>query len=222
MKKQPKQLIILLAILVILAAGFFGVRHYNKAQSNKAAQDTGTAVVAIDAEDIVKISYDYEGETYAMEKENDTWYDASDHSRNLTQYRIESIASTLASLSANRVIENVTDMSQYGLAEGYRTISFETATESHIFYLGDQNTITGDYYLCKPSEGTVYTVDSTFVSRFNYSLDDMVEAEEESTEEASSEEISSEEQTGSEEEISLEEEASEVSEEETEEMAETE
>lgn len=215
MKKQPKQLIILLAILVILAAGFFGVRQYNKAQSNKAAQDAGTAVVAVDAEDIVKISYDYEGETYAMEKEEDTWYDVSDHSRNLIQYRIESIASSLASLSATQMIENVTDMSQYGLAEGYRTISFETATESYIFYLGDQNTITGDYYLCKPSEATVYTVDSIFVSRFNYSLDDMVEAEEESTEEASSEEISAEEEAGSEE-VSLEETSSEMSREETE------
>lgn len=187
MKKQRKQLIILLVILVILAAGFYGIRQYNKVQSNKAQDDTITAVVTVDPEDIVKISYEYEGETYTMEKEEDTWYDAADHSQNLIQYRITSIANTLASLSATQVIENVTDMSQYGLVEGYRTISFETASESYIFYLGEQNTITKDYYICKPSESTVYAVESSFVSKFNYSLDDMVEEEEESTEQESTE-----------------------------------
>ncbi len=128
MKKQPKQLIILLVILVILAAGFLGVRQYNKSQSNKSEEDAETPIVAVDAEAIVKISYDYEGVTYTMEKMENIWYDADDHSRNLIQYRIKSMADVLASLSATQVIESVTDMNQYGLAEGDRTIGFETAT----------------------------------------------------------------------------------------------
>lgn len=193
MKKQPKQLIILLAIMIILVAGFFGVRQYNKVQDSKGLDVVETSIVAIPAEDIIKISYDYEGETYTVEKEEDAWYDAADHTKNLTQYRINNIADALASLSATQVIESVTDMSQYGLAEGYRTISFETAGESYIFYLGEQNTITQDYYICKPSEGKVYAVEAGFANKFNFSLEDIVEEAEESTQETSAEEMSSEE-----------------------------
>lgn len=188
MKKQPKQLIILIAILAILAGAFWGVRQYNRTQGSRDAEQNKTPIISVDSEAIVKMSYDYEGETYTVEKEEDVWYDANDRSRKLIQYRIKSIAKDFAALSAAQVIENVTDMNQYGLAEGYRTISFETATESYIFYLGEQNDITQNYYICKPSEATVYAVGSTLVSKLNYPLDDMVEAEEESLEGESTEE----------------------------------
>lgn len=181
MKKQQRQLIILLVILAIFAAVFFAVKQYNQTLENK-VQEHDNPIVTLNAEDITKISYTYEGETYSLEKEGDIWYDATDHERNLTQSRITGLANALASLYATKVIENVTDMSQYGLTGEYRTISFETATESHIFYLGEQNTITNDYYICKPSESTVYTVELATVSKFNFTLDDMTEVEEENSE----------------------------------------
>lgn len=186
MKRQQKQLILLIAMLVLLAGGYFGIRQYNKAQANKTSLDTNIPMTTVSGEDIVKISYDYEGVTYSMEKDGDTWYDASDRSRKLTQYSITAMASNLAGLKATQQIENVTDLNQYGLTEGYRTISFETASESYTFYLGDQNAITEEYYLCKPSESTVYTVGATLANRFNYTLEDLTEEEEETTEGATS------------------------------------
>lgn len=184
MKKQKIQMLVLLAILVVLAAGFLGIRQYNQMQSEEPQEETGITVVDIAAEDIVRFSYDYEDVTYTFEKEEDTWYAAEDHSLNLVQTSVNSMITDVAPFIAEQVIENVTDMSQYGLAQPARTISFETASESYIFYVGDFNDVSSVYYLCRPSETTVYVVPALTVNRFNRTLEELVEEEEESTETA--------------------------------------
>ena len=183
MKKQKIQMLVLLAILVVLAAGFLGIRQYNQMQSEEPQEETGITVVDIAVEDIVRFSYDYEDVTYTFEKEEDTWYAAEDHSLNLVQTSVNSMITDVGPLVAEQVIENVTDMSQYGLEQPARTISFETASESYIFYVGDFNDVSSVYYLCRPSETTVYVVPALTVNRFNRTLEELVE-EEESTETA--------------------------------------
>lgn len=182
MKKQRKQLMLLIAVLAILAIGYFVLKQYNASQEKKESADTGIFLTEVNADEIVKITYDYDGATYSFEKDGDTWYDTADRSRKLTQYSITAMASNLAGLTATQVLENVTDLEQYGLTEGYRVICFETATESVIYYLGDQNAITEEYYLCKPSESTVYLVGATLANRFNYTPEDLTEEEEETSE----------------------------------------
>ena len=45
----------------------------------------------MNSDDITSFRYVYEGETYAFEKEDDTWYYADDHSLNLNQDRIKAM-----------------------------------------------------------------------------------------------------------------------------------
>lgn len=68
----------------------------------------------MNSDDITSFSYVYEGETYAFEKKDETWYYTDDHSLNLNQERIKAMILKVAPLKADQVIENVTDMSQYG------------------------------------------------------------------------------------------------------------
>ena len=185
MKKQRIQLVILIIVLIVLAGGYFGLKQYNKAQSEKTQDAEGEAIVAANAEDIVKLAYDYEDNNYEYEKEDGTWYYAPNHSLNLTQYRLDNMAETLAGLTAMETIEDVTDMSQYGLDEPSRTLSFETSGESFIFNVGDYNEIAGVYYICRPAATTVYAVKSSDITAFNVDVMDMVEEEEESTESGS-------------------------------------
>ncbi len=191
MKKQRKQFIILLAALVLLAAAIPGVRYLNgrrEAKEAEAAAAEQDSVVVIDAayEDVVKFSYDYDGETYAFEKTGDTWHAAEDDSLKLKEYSIKNMLSGVTPFDAQQVIENVTDLSQYGLAEPERTISFETAGASYILNVGDHNALTGTCYVCMPSETTVYVVEQTVVTRFNQTLEDVVETEEEESVESQS------------------------------------
>ncbi len=197
MRKQRKQLLILLAVLLILAAAIPGVRYFVEKQEEKAAEAAKTeqdSKVLIDAayEDVVKFSYDYEGGNYAFEKAEDTWHAADEPERNLKEYALQNILSGVTPLHVQQTIENVTDFSQYGLEEPQRTIAFETASASYILYVGDYNSLTGTYYISMPSESKVYIVEQTVITGFNQTYEDVTETEEESSEE-SGEDISSEE-----------------------------
>lgn len=96
MKKQQRQILILLVILLALAALFFGVKKYNREQAAKPSETDKITVIDEDSDDIIKFSYDYEGETYCFEKENGTWYSAEDHTLSLLQYRTGSLTEGVA------------------------------------------------------------------------------------------------------------------------------
>ena len=181
MKKKQRQMIGMLLALVVLAAAFLGIRQYNKNASSTTSttEDTQETVLDVNSDDITSFSYVYEGETYSFEKEDDTWYYADDHSLNLKQERIKAMILKVAPLKVNQVIENVTDMSQYGLTNPERTIQYETAERSVIINVGNLNSMTSQYYIAFPSEMTVYAVTTNVVTGFNYTLDDLVETTEE-------------------------------------------
>ncbi len=189
MKKKQRQMIGMLLALVVLAAAFLGIRQYNKNASSAASttEDTQETVLDVNSDDITSFSYVYEGETYAFEKKDETWYYTDDHSLNLNQERIKAMILKVAPLKADQVIENVTDMSQYGLADPERTIQYETADRSVIINVGNLNSMTSQYYIAFPSEMKVYVVATNVVTGFNYTLEDLVEETTEATETAETE-----------------------------------
>ena len=189
MKKKQRQMIGMLLALVVLAAAFLGIRQYNKniASATSTTEDTQETVLDVNSDDITSFRYVYEGETYAFEKKDETWYYTDDHSLNLNQERIKAMILKVAPLKADQVIENVTDMSQYGLADPERTIQYETADRSVIINVGNLNSMTSQYYIAFPSEMKVYVVATNVVTGFNYTLDDLVEETTEATETAETE-----------------------------------
>ena len=189
MKKKQRQMIGMLLALVVLAAVFLGIRQYNKntASATSTTEDTQETVLDVNSDDITSFRYVYEGETYAFEKEDETWYYTDDHSLNLNQDRIKAMILKVAPLKADQVIGNVTDMSQYGLADPDRTIQYETADRSVIINVGNLNSMTNQYYIAFPSEMKVYVVATNVVTGFNYTLEDLVEETTEATETAETE-----------------------------------
>lgn len=178
MRKQKMQMVVLLAILVVLGITFFSVKQYNKAEAAKEEEEIdGEVIIDVSSDDIVKFSYDYEGETYSFyyNADDETWYSADDETLTLKQYRTSSLTSGVAPLIASQVIENVTDLEQYGLTEPQMTINYETASESYIIYVGDNNEVTSTYYVCLPSESTVYVVDASDINKLHVTLDDLID-----------------------------------------------
>lgn len=184
MKKQKIQMLVLLGVLLLLCGTFLGVKKYNQKQAEKPEETDQVVVIDVSTEDIVRFSYDYEGETYAYEKEDDTWYYAPDHSLKLLQYRTGNLMSGLAPLKTGQVIENVTNLEQYGLKEPKQTITYETATESYILYVGSQNSVTGGYYVCMPSQSTVYMVEASAINKLTVTAEDLIDTTTDTTEES--------------------------------------
>ncbi len=69
MKKQGRNFVVLVAVLAVLAAGYFLLVQYNKDQQERESNQTeGEVLVDLDREDILRFSYVYDGETYVFEK----------------------------------------------------------------------------------------------------------------------------------------------------------
>ncbi len=179
MKKQRRQTLLLLLLLTVCGGALFALRGYNGSREEKGEEAEGEVIIAVASEEIIRYGFDYEGVSYVLEKEEDTWYDAENHERNLYQYRTAALTEGVAPLVAVQVLENVSDLSQYGLKEPQRTIFYETATESYTLYVGDKNTVTSSYYVSLPSDGNVYVVESAAINRFNVTLEDLTDATEE-------------------------------------------
>lgn len=175
MKRQQRQTLVLLLVLAALGGVLFGVRRYNRIREERGEEPEGEVILAVDSDEIIRYGFDYEGESYVLEKEGDTWYDAENHARNLYQYRAAALTEGVAPLVATQVIENVSDLGQYGLEEPQRTIFYETATESYTLYVGDKNTVTASYYVSLPSDSNVYVVEGAAINRFNVTLESLTD-----------------------------------------------
>lgn len=175
--KKSMRLVCLLLVLLVLLAVFFGLKKNNANQSDIVAE-TEITVIDVKKEDVVRISYDYEGENYSFEKVDGVWYYAPDHSVEVTQMFVSSMSGIVGPLRAKQAIEGVADMSQYGFAEDVRTIRFETKEAAYSVELGTYNSLADVYYMRIPSESTVYVISSITVEAFNKSLEDIAKIEE--------------------------------------------
>lgn len=180
MIKKNKGLLILIGILVVLLAIYFGLQAWNKSQEEKEKRENEAAVVHVtetDAEDIVSMSFDVGNGQMEFVKENDTWYYAPDRNFPLSQSYAEDMAAAMGSITADRELKNGDAMADYGLEEPVYTLSYKGADESTTeLYFGN---MTGDYYyVTMGHDGKVYTVASAVIDSFNYTLDDIAQLDE--------------------------------------------
>ena len=181
--KKSVRMVILLLVLVVLLGAVFGLRKQNNnGNDTEVATETEITVLDVKKEDVVRISYDYEGENYSFEKQDGIWYSTPDTSLEVTQMFINSMAGIVAPLRAQQVLENVTNMSQYGLEKDVRTIHFETAEASYDLEVGSYNAVADVYYMRKASDTTVYVVSSITVAAFDKELEDVIKTTEEAAE----------------------------------------
>ena len=74
-------------------------------------------------------------------------------------------------MEADRVLENVDDLTEYGLDSPSNSVTVTTDDGTTKFNIGDENTSTNQYYIAKDDEdSTVYVVSSSTVTPFMNSL----------------------------------------------------
>ncbi len=192
MKKQRKQLLILVIVLLLLVAGYFGVQKYNEAQSKKTSQDTAEYAIDLPDSDVTELSYTYEGEEYAFIREEGTWKYKEDKALSVMQSRINTMVSNVAKLEIQGQIDNVTDLSEYGLDEPERVITFVAGGTSYEIAVGDFNSVTALDYINIDNSNVVYAAEAAFSDAFDYTLEELLEEETEEPTDESAEEMSDE------------------------------
>lgn len=175
MRKKNKGILILLAVLILLVAVYFGLRTWNAQQEEKAQGEQEAATVHVtdtSAEDIVSLKFNVGNGGLEFSKEDDQWYYTPDKDFPLQQSYPEDMAETVGSITAGRELTDGDSIDAYGLDEPAYTIEYTDADGNTTELLfGD---MTGDdYYVMLNGNDTVYTVNSSVIDPFNYTLDDM-------------------------------------------------
>ena len=188
MKKKGLPLIIALVCLFVLCAGYVCLIKYNDKQEKADSADTIT-VLNLKADDVSKIAYEIDGEKVSFTKDADKWTLDSDASFEADADKVTSLISSITSMTATRKIEDVSDLSEYGLDAPGQTVTLTDAdgNETTICW-GSNNTTTGDDYVyCTNDDKVVYTVASSVQSSLSSSVEDYRATEETTTEEVTEE-----------------------------------
>lgn len=199
MKKKGLPLLIGIVALVLLVVLYVMlVRHNTKTEEE--AEDTTVKVFDLESEDVASVRFTLDGEEETFTLEDDTWSLASDAAFEVDSSKMTTLLDTVTAMAATRTLENVTDLSEYGLDEPVQTMVL-TMADGTVYTIcwGSTNDMTGDDYVyIKEMEGVVYTVDYTVLDALGETIEDYRAEEETTTEESSQEEETTEDETSEE------------------------
>lgn len=181
MKKQRKQLIIMLIFLVFLVAAYFGLGAYNDAQAKKEEKED-IVVTAFDTKNIVAFSYHYEAEKNSFTKADDVWNYEADAAFDVDESLVEDMLATASNVLAEDYFSEYETIETYGLDAPQMTIrlSFSDGSSKQLL-IGDYNDIVGYYYMMLEGDSNLYLVDGTLLSAFQVSYTELEFVEEETT-----------------------------------------
>lgn len=167
--KKTATLISAVCALGLLCAGAVYVSGSTRSKDDASVFDAYTA-----SGEISLISYkSQDSERVELSLNGDIWESKHDADFPVNQSLVKAMEEKLKAVSAYRKIENVTDLAQYGIDSPALSVSVTGGSESATFFVGSQNTHTQQYYFAKEGESTVYTIDSSFLPAFDYSLFDL-------------------------------------------------
>ena len=180
MKKSTK-LVSAVAVLVVLGGVYAGVNTYvskEEKTESSSEEESKTEVFSVKTDDIKALEFIVDKKETTFEKKDDSWVKKDETAFPVNQTTLDSAASAIEKVEADRVLKKVDDLTEYGLDSPSNTISVETADGTTKFNIGDENTSTNQYYITKDDDdSTVYVVAADTVSPFMNTLYDYAQGE---------------------------------------------
>ena len=180
MKKSTK-LVSAVVVLAVLGGVYVGLNTYvTKEESTESSseEESKTEVYSVKTDDIKSLEFIIDKKDTVFEKKDDLWVKKDETAFPVNQTTLDSAASALEKVEADRVLENVDDLTEYGLDSPSNSVTVTTDDGTTKFNIGDENTSTNQYYIAKDDEdSTVYVVSSSTVTPFMNSLYDYAQGE---------------------------------------------
>ena len=155
--KRSKKTILLLALLVVCAGGYLLAGRLT-AKQEAAATENKNAVKITEkaAEDITALSWTADGGTLRFIKTDAGWQYDADSAFPANQSTLDGYAESFVALEASSSIENVTDLSIYGLSEPAFTVTAEWSDGTKIaIALGAETAFEDGYYVTSSADSRV-------------------------------------------------------------------
>ncbi len=180
MKKSTK-LVSAVVVLAVLGGVYVGLNTYvtkEEKTESSSEEESKTEVFSVKTDDIKSLEFIVDKKETTFEKKDDSWVKKDETAFPVNQTTLDSAASAIETVEADRVLENVDDLTEYGLDSPSNTVTVETSDGTTKFNIGDENTSTNQYYISKDDDdSTVYVVASSTVTPFMNSLYDYAQGE---------------------------------------------
>lgn len=188
MKKKGLPLLIGIVVLVFLTVAYVILVKHNT-ETAEEVEDTTVKMFDLENKDVAALRFTLDGKEETFTLEGDTWSLASDAAFEVDSSKMSTLLDTVTGMAASRKLEEVTDLSEYGLDEPVQTLVL-TMTDGTVYTIcwGGTNDVTGDDYVyIKEKESVVYTVDYSVLEALGESIEDYRTEEETTTEDETSE-----------------------------------
>ena len=180
MKKSTK-LVSAVVVLAVLGGVYVGLNTYvSKEEKTESSSDeeSKTEVFSVKTDDIKSLGFIVDKKAVTFEKKDDSWVKEDETAFPVNQTTLDSAASAIETVEADRVLKNVDNLTEYGLDSPSNTITVDTSDGTTKFNIGDENTSTNQYYITKDDDdSTVYVVAASTVTPFMDSLYDYAQGE---------------------------------------------
>ena len=180
MKKSTK-LVSAVVVLAVLGGVYVGLNTYvskEEKTESSSEEESKTEVFSVKTDDIKSLGFIVDKKAVTFEKKDDSWVKKDETAFPVNQTTLDSAASAIETVEADRVLEDVEDLTEYGLDSPSNTVTVDTADGTTKFNIGDENTSTNQYYISKDDDdSTVYVVAADTVSPFMNSLYDYAQGE---------------------------------------------
>ena len=171
MKKQKRQLMVMLGIFVVVIAAYFMVSTSKKAE----AVTSGYEVVEFSAEEVTRLIFTNESGTISLVKDNGIWICDDNKEVEIDREKVELLLSNIAPLSSENFIEDAKDLKIYGLENPAGTIMVSDKDRKYTIFVGDFNDTLGMYYIClEESPNMVYTAQRSAIDSFDVTLEELL------------------------------------------------
>ena len=188
MKNKTVKMVLAVVVLGVCCGAYAGVKTYVAHQEQKESEEDSeesTTVFTASTDNIKSLDFMVDDTETTFEKDDDSWVKKDETDFPVNQTTLDSAASAIASVDSDRVLEDVDDLSEYGLDSPSNTIKIVTKSDKEdgddittTLYVGDENSSTSQYYVRKDDdEKTVYLIHSSCVEPFTKSLNDYAQME---------------------------------------------
>lgn len=176
MKKQQKQLVILVGVLAVCLLGYFGIGYYNDRQAEKEAEKNAQEIIYVtdfDYADVTAFSYIYEDVTYSYTKNGEDWFYDGDTSLDMDESEVKTILYYVGCVVAEEKLTEYSDLSTYGFEEPTNIITVMVNGEELVIKIGAKNEMLDLYYLIVEGDSNLYLVDDTLSGYLEITYEDL-------------------------------------------------
>lgn len=181
MKNKTVKLVLALILLGVLVGGYIGLKSYTASQEAKETaaeeKEKNTNVFHTETDDIISLKFMIDKQEVTFVREDGTWIKEDEKEFPVNQEVLDGAASYISTVDAERVLEDVEDLTEYGLDSPSNTITITTKdNQETVLRVGIENESTSQYYVRKDDDkSTVYVVAESLISPFIDSLYDYAE-----------------------------------------------